>query len=137
MSARDNTSDQIPQQAMNADITTNTTTNGTSIDTAHFDSGYMFFLDAPVYTDGTYVLSLEDSPAGSTWTAVPSNKLIQVDTAVEITAATSPGDALKRLGAFSTDRYVRAVITSTGVTTGARIAVYAVKKSEIRPATEV
>lgn len=133
MSTRDIASDLGVTIAMVATITTDTVTNGSAIDTAHFDSGVMFFIDASAWTDGTYALSLEDSPDNSVWTAVPAAKLILPGGAVSISAATSAGDDLGRIGAFSTNQYVRIVVTSTGTTSGATIVGYAIKKGELRP----
>ncbi len=132
MSVRDIASDLGVQVAMHANISTDTATNGFAIDTAHFDSGIMFFFDISLYSAGTFVLSLEDSPDNSVWTAVPVAKLILPDGAVSLTAEPSAGDELGRIGAFSTDRYVRIVVTST-LSAVATVVGYAVKKGEVRP----
>lgn len=129
---RDIASDLGVQVAMHAIIATDTATNGYAVDTAHYDSGVMFFIDISLYALGTVALSLEDSPTNSVWTAVPAAKLILPDGAVSYTAATSAGDELKRIGAFSTDRYVRVVATSTA-SADFTIVGYAVKKGELRP----
>lgn len=132
MATRDIASDLGVQIAMTAVISSDTVTNGATLDTAHYDSGYMFFIDVPVYTLGDFTLTLEDSPDTSTWTAVPVKKLITPDGDVVIDAATSPADYLKRIGAFSTKRYVRAVVTSANSADGTIVA-YAVKMGELLP----
>jgi len=138
MATRDIASDLSPWLALKATISTDTATNGSTFDMSDYDDGYMFFIKCTSRTDGTYALSLEDSPDNSTWTAVPTTKLINPDgDAPAILAATAAGEQLKRLGAFSTDRYVRAVVTSTLVTTWAAIEVYLVKKPELKPAAAV
>lgn len=129
---RDIASDLGVQIAANAVITSDTVTNGAAIDTAHYDSGVMLFIDAAAYTTGTFTLTLEDSPDNSVWTAVPDEKLIKPEGDVVITAATSPQDYLKRIGAFSTDQWLRAVITSAD-TADATIVAYAVKMGELLP----
>lgn len=134
MSVRDIASDLGAQVAMHAIIASDTATNGFAVDTAHFDSGIMFFIDISLYSAGTFALSLEDSPTNSVWTAVPAAKLILPDGAVSLTAQPSAGDELGRIGAFSTDRYVRVVVTST-LSADATVVGYAIKKGELRPVT--
>ncbi|MCK5017307.1 MAG: hypothetical protein KAS32_09555 [Candidatus Peribacteraceae bacterium] len=132
MATRDIASDLGVQVAFNAAIASDTVTNGTALDTAHYDSGYMFFIDASVYSSGDFTLTLEDSPTGSGWTAVPAEKLIKPEGDVVIDAATSPADYLKRIGAFSTERYLRAVVTSANSANGTIVG-YAVKMGELKP----
>ena len=117
-------------------IASDTDTFTPSVDMAHFDSGYLFTAAAYDYTDGTYVLTLQDSPDDSVWTDVPAEKLDDPAGAGSLTlsAATVAADLLGRIGAFSTDRYLRAKIVSTVTTTGATVIVNAIKKPEETPA---
>ena len=44
---------------VDTNITSNTTTTGSSIDTSQFELGLMFAVDVRAYTDGTYTFSIE------------------------------------------------------------------------------
>ena len=134
MSTRDIASSVIPQEAFAAVIATATTTNGFTVDTAHFDGGVMFFMIVAAYTGGTYQLVLQDSANGSSWSNIASNKLIAPDGSISFTAITTAGSEIKRMGAFSTRRYVRMVVISTSTPgIGAEVHGFCVKKSEQRP----
>ena len=137
MSVRDIASDMIPQEIFAAIISSDTTTNGFTIDTANFDGGIMLFLLMTEYTDGDYQIVLQDSPDDSVWTNIPTNKLILPDGAITLSAIAAAGDEIKRLGAFSTERYVRMTVVSTSTTTGAEMVGFCVKKSEERPLAAV
>jgi hypothetical protein len=128
---RDITSNLGAPVALNALIVTNDVTNGSSIDTAHYDGGIMFVCSAPDLTDGSYAIKFQDSPDNSVWTDVPADKLI--GSLPTITTQTVALDNAPRVGIFSNDQWVRAVVTSTSVATGARITIYAIEKSELRP----
>lgn len=132
MPIRDNRSDQVVNLLHNATIATDTDTNSTSIDTADFDFGVFFTVAATAYTDGTYAISLEDSPDNSVFTAVSSDKLIGSITALAAATSASGGD-MGRLGCFSTEQFVRVVITSTSTTSGADILVASVMAGEYNP----
>lgn len=132
MPTRDNHSDQLvfESQAEIA-IGTNTTTNGVIFDTADYDMGIKFAHNITAYTDGTYTITYEegDDAALADATAVAADQLI--GDALVLTAATV--GAYPSNGVFSTKRYVRQVITSTGVTTGATINSVIVKRGEYNP----
>lgn len=112
-------------------VAANGVVNGNSVDGADYELGLMFVFDTSDYTDGDHAVSLEESDDDAAWTAVPAEKLI--GTPPVISAASVEGDALPKLGVFSNKRYVRPVITSTGVTTGADIRVLDVQKAEHMP----
>ena len=118
---------------MIAAITTDTVTNGVGIDTSRAISG-MFTLSAPIYSDGTFVFTIEESVDNSVWTPLPSSKYIGVigvdDT---ITAASAAGGEIKALGCFSNSQYIRLVATSTGTTSGATIVSHAILTPELQP----
>lgn len=135
MATRDIASDLSPWLALKATISSDTTTAGTAFDMSNYDPGYMFFIKATAYTDGTYTLNLQDSPDNSVWTAVATVKLILPEdgSAPALTEVTAAGDQLQRIGAFSTNRYVRASVVSTSTTSGASIEVYMAKKGELKP----
>ena len=68
------------------------------------------------WTDGSHTPKLQDSPDNSTWTDVAAGNQIGTFTAV-----TSAGGAnkIQRMAYVGTQRYVRAVVTVSGATTGA------------------
>lgn len=116
-----------------AAITSNTDTNTAIVDTAAFDMGISFYMFATTYTDGTYTLSFQEGDAAnlSDASTVPAEKLVQ---SASISAATSAaGGSMAKVGLHSTARYVRAVITSTGVTSGATVTVAAQRFAETLP----
>lgn len=103
-------------------IGSNTTTVGAIIDTADYDGGVMFIMNAE-WTDGLFTPLVEesaDSAFGSGVTAVADANLIgDVDSGQEADAAIG-ADGVKSLGVVNqAGRYLRLSIVSTGVTTGA------------------
>ena len=133
MSTRDIASDLGVTLAMLAVISSDTDTFGDGIDTAHFDSGVMFFIDLPVYSAGDAAFTLQESDAvGSGYTDIDSTKLITPNGAVSYIAQPSVGDDLGRIGCFSNKRYVRVKLTSTN-SADYTVSAYAVKKGELRP----
>lgn len=133
MSIFDNRSDQVVRLVHKAAITTDTTTFSDGVDTADFEGGVMFSLTIPAWTDGTYVMTLQDSPDDSVWTALDSDKVI--GPAVSLGAATSASGGLaSTLGAFSHERHVRAAIVSTITTSGATLNIVSIASGEYLPA---
>ena len=113
-------------------IAANGVSNGSSVDTANFELGTAFALDVTTRTDGSFLLSLEDSADDASFAAVPAANLIGSVAAV---TADSSG-ALQKLGCFGTRRYVRPVVTASVVTTGAlRVTVLAIQGAELEPTT--
>jgi hypothetical protein len=97
-------------------ITTDTATAGATVDTQLFE-GLEFFVFATARTDGTFTPSLQDSDDGVNWTAVDPKWVLGTSAAQAITAAHVPS----WLGYVGKHRYVRLVITSTNVTSGATL----------------
>jgi len=133
MPVKDIISNIEAQKAEDFTVAANGTLQGaTAIDTADFGEGVGVVANCTAYTDGSHVLGFEDSADGSTdWQAVSGDKVILAET---VSAVTTDGDILKKAGVFSTRRYLRPTVVSTGVTTGASISVIAVKCPEILPA---
>lgn len=121
-------------------IATDTTTNGSIIDTADQDLGVSFFLGSTTYTDGTFKLVLEegDDSGLSDATTVPAEKLVTVTgldaVATGVTAVTADGAKYMKVGVHSTKRYVRANVVSTATSSGAVISVLALVSPENLPA---
>jgi hypothetical protein len=138
MPTRDIRSNLLPKLALNANITTSTTTSGSIIDTADYDLGVMFQLACIAYTDGTYtpnILMSDDSGmAGAV--SVPAANLIGTYAGAVLNALTAGGATLKTLGVVGTLRYLQFQIVSTSVTSGARIVVENVNKPEILPTVD-
>lgn len=134
MPTRDNHSNQLMLEALaSIAISANEVNNGVIIDTADYDMGIKFGFDMSAWTDGAYAISYEEGDASnlSDAVAVPTEKII--GDAVTLGAATAAGAAFTGNGLFSTKRYVRCVITSTGVTTGATLSGVAVESGEYNP----
>lgn len=94
------------------------TVNGTSVDTAPYDSATAYVLPG-TWTDGSHTPKLQDSPDNATWTDVTAANLIGAFSAI-----TSAGTAVaQKVGYVGANRYLRVVSTVTGATTGA---VYAI-----------
>ncbi len=128
-------SDLEVQFVMNAGISTDTTTNGEIIDTAHYDGGIMIAFIVYAYVVGDYTILLEESDdsgmAGAT--AITDDQLI--GTEATMSAVTALGANGTTIGFFSTKRYVRPSIVSlnTSSPNGADIFAVAVKKGEVLP----
>jgi hypothetical protein len=116
-------------------IGTNTTTTGAIIDTADYDSGVYFAMLCYAYTDGTYTMKIEhgDDASLSDAADVPAATKMVYGSLPALTAADSEGDVMAKEGVFGTNRYLRVSIVSTGVTTGASLAVVAVVGTELYP----
>ena len=114
-----------------AAIVTNTATKSTAVDTAAIGNSVSFFSRVSARTDGTYVLSAEESDDNVTFTAVSSDKIVGSSSQ----SANTGTAVLGKIGVFATKRYVKAVVTSTVVTTGATVDVFAVGESEYQPVT--
>lgn len=133
---QDNRSDQLPEGAFIANISSNTTTFGSAISVADFDLGLKFDVLANNYTDGTYDFRIEESDdvGFSSPSDVATDKIIGLLSALQITAVTAQGDQLNSVGVIGTKAFVRIVIDSTSVTTGADIVVVSNKVAEVSPA---
>ena len=132
MATRDGFSDKRVEAALaSTAIGSDTTTVGNIIDTADYDMGVAFFVDVSAYTDGTYTLLFEDGDDSglSDAATVPDEKII--GQAVSLTAATA--GAFAGNGLFSTRRYVRLSVVSTGVSTGATLSATVVMQGEYNP----
>jgi len=135
MSVKDIKSQLQSNVAFIGEVTSDVVTNGAIIDNADYDLGIMFIVQAVAYTDGTYNFAIEESDdsgmAGRTM--VPADKIIGDITSLEIDAANTSGDLLGSVGVFSNKRYLRMIVVSTGVTTGATISAVVVQSGEIVP----
>lgn len=86
------------------------TANGTGVDLRGFDSAVCIF-QVGVITDGTHTPKLQDSPDDATYTDVAAADL-------EGSFANLASNVNQRVGYIGSQRYVRAVSTVAGATTG-------------------
>lgn len=94
------------------------TTNGSSVDTSGYDSATAVVVQG-TWTDGTHTPKLQDSPDNSAWTDVAASALIGAFTAI-----TSAGTMVsQKVGYVGVNRYLRVVLTCSGTTTGATLAI--------------
>jgi hypothetical protein len=117
-----------------AAVTANGAVNGAAVDTQAIQTGLMFALGAIAYTDGAHVISFEqadDSGFTQNVNVIGADQL--VGAIADISAVTTNGDALAKIGILYTQQFVRAVITSTGVTTGATILAIATEHVDDAP----
>ena len=111
-------------------ISTNTDTVSAAVDTADYDEGSMFAIWITSYTDGDYLLVIQESDDGSTgWADLSADKYIGDQP--DLSAASI--FVMSSVGCFSTKRYLRAVVRSTNVTTGASALVTYTAKGEYQP----
>jgi hypothetical protein len=111
------TANQVAGMGLNfVSISTNSVHTGNTINTVGFEALEMLFV-ATSYTDGTFTLSFQDSPDGTNWTAVPAQFTLGLSSTQIITAANAP----TWIGYIGKKQYVRLVVTSTNVTTGATV----------------
>ncbi len=132
MATRDGFSDKLVSTALAAGtISTDTTTAGEIIDTADYDMGVAFFIDVTAYSAGTFTLLFEDGDDDALADAatVAADKIIG-DT-VSLTAVTSGGWAGN--GVFSTKRYVRLSVVSTGASGTNTMSAVCVEQGEYNP----
>lgn len=115
-----------------AAISSNTTTNGTIIDTQGF-GGLTYLLNVGARTDGTYTPAIQhgDDPALSDAATPAADDLVGTTAAAAINTA----NTVKKIGYVGNKRYVRLNVVSTSVTTGATVGATAVLgRPEIGPA---
>jgi len=104
----------VSQALDSAAITSNTTTYSEWIDTASFESLTFIFSSATI-TDGSYQLVMQEADASdqSDAAAVASDLVLGA-----FSYAATDDNVAKRSGYIGKKRYVRAGLTSTGVTSG-------------------
>lgn len=122
-----------------AAISTDTTTNGTIIDTADYDAGVMFEVFCTAYTDGTYTPLIEegDDSGLSDASAVADANLIGTEAGAALSAATVGGGVLNTIGVFGTKRYLRLSFVSTSTSTGATVGANAIVAPEVIPSPDL
>lgn len=95
------------------------TVSSTGIDRTAYESGVdalVAVLEVGAWTDGTHTFKLQDSPDNTNWTDVAATYLQGSFTAI---AGTGQQNAVQKVGYLGNQRYVKAVDTVSGATTGA------------------
>ena len=125
MATKDLHNNIFAERALNmAAITTDTTTVGNVIDMQGYDS-VEFILETGVVTDGDYSLILtEATTSGGSYTAVADTDLIGTEPAF---AADTDDQKLGRVGYVGSNQFLKATILSANTSTGATVAVLAIK----------
>lgn len=133
MAVRDQVTKMDAFLAMDETITTDTTTNGSIIDTADYECGFSLFVVVSALTDGDYQLNLQEGDESdlSDAVSIAADKLIGTEPSVD--AATAAGAVLEKVGVFSNKRYVRPQIVSTSTTSGATLQLIVVQHGEYLP----
>lgn len=112
-------------------ISTNTTTNGNTIDMAGYNA-LTFIISTGNITDGTYVPNIQGSnDNGATWTNLNSTAGTGeiIGTYANATLTATSDNIVKTIGVASNYRYYRIQLVSTGVTTGGILGVVADRSS--------
>ena len=128
MAVKEITTKMKQQLAFNvAAITSDTTTTGNIIDVSDADGGVNFTFFSGAYTDGSYVLLVEEgNDSGlSDAAAVDDLQLVAQDTssatAPEAQTTIAAANKIKRIGYRGSKRYVRLSIVSTSTSSGATL----------------
>lgn len=123
--------------ALNANITTNTTTVGAVIDTKDFENGLYFNFFLTEHSDGDFTLKIEHSDtSGSGYANVAATNLVfNRDTGVlpTLSSASTNGDNIIREGVVGTKRYVRPSVVSVSASGTNRNVIVAIQDSEYTP----
>lgn len=121
-------------------ITTNTTTDGAIIDTAHYENGVAFAYQCTAFSDGTYTPVLEESATGAfagEETDIDDANLIGTEAGAVLSAASAELGVVPTIGIFSTLQFVRSTIVSAGTSSGATITVTAIVAPELIPSPDL
>jgi hypothetical protein len=109
-----------------ASRTANATVNGLAIDLGLFNNDFrtaQFIIASGTVTDGSHVVTIEESADGSTgWTAVPASRI--QGSLPTIVAADD--DKVFQVGAIPDKQWLRVVVTTTGSTAGGILGAVAV-----------
>lgn len=121
-------------------ITTNTTTDGASINTSDFDGGIVFNFTCTSFSAGTFTPLLEESATGvfgGEETAIADKNLIGTEAGAALTEVTAEGDVIKSIGIFGTLKFVRSTIVSTGASGNNLIEVTINAVPELKPSANL
>jgi len=140
MPTKDIRSNLESQVAQRDTITTNTTTDGASIDTSDFDGGGVFNFSCTGFSAGTFTPLLEESATGAfagEETAIADANMIGTEAGAALTAVTAEGGFINSIGIFGTLKFVRSTIVSTGASGNNLIEVTFTASPEVRPSANL
>jgi hypothetical protein len=124
MTSREQTGDFKLLPALNyTAISSDTTTNGTGIDTTDYES-VTFAYQSHTLTDGTYTPLIRESDDNSTYTDVADADLTVTEASVAFAATAD--NTVKKIGYTGTKKYVRASVVSTGTSSGGGMSAMAI-----------
>lgn len=89
--------------------------NGTGVDLQGFDSAVVL-IEVGAWTDGSHAFEVQESDDNSTFTAVADADLQGAEPVVD---GATDDDQIYKIGYTGSKRYIRAVTTVSGTTTGA------------------
>lgn len=110
----------VARRTVSPAVRTNGTVNGAAVDLGPTgaDSGLLVVATGTI-TDGSHAVALEESDTGSSaWTAIPAARL----QGSPPTVVAADDDTQFEVGFTAGKRYVRAVVTTSGATTGGALA---------------
>ncbi len=140
MPVRDIRNNLEPKLVQLDTITTNTTTDGASIDTSDFDAGIVFNFMCTAFSAGTFTPLLEESATGDfsgEETAIADANMQGTEAGAAITAVTAEGDVLFSIGITGTKKFVRSTIVSTGASGNNTIVVMIDAAPELIPSANL
>lgn len=109
-------------QTIAPQVITDGTINGTAVQNSGAADARAAVIHAGAWTDGTHTFTFEDSPDGTTWTALTAAELDDPDDKLTGAAVVIDGAADDnieiQIGLLSAEDYVRVVCVTTGSTTG-------------------
>ena len=117
-------------------VSSNGTQFSNPINITNYDGGFFLVAIINDFTGGSSILTLQESDeSGSGFVDVPANKLIDPNGTGEIVlnGATPPLEPLAKLGGFSTKRFIRFKIVSTGIVGNNVYEIIATRNPEIKP----
>ncbi len=117
--------------------------NGTlptkGFDVSDADGGFMcLFLITSTLVGGMNVtITLQESPDDTNWTDIPDEKLISTggDNTIFITSLLLAGDPISAFGAFSTEKFIRALIVVANFGADTPLNIVVLKNPELTPAS--
>lgn len=117
MALRDITSNLAAEPSLAPAVRT-ATTNGAGVDLRGSDSA-MVVVNTGAYTDGSHVVTLQESDDNSTFTDVADADIQGTEPTIN---AAGDANSVFQFGYIGTSRYVRVISTVTGATSGAAYA---------------
>lgn len=97
--------------------------NGTGVDCQNADA-VAIIVNTGTYTDGSHVITLEESDDDATYTDVADTDILGTEPTID---AVGDADSVFKFGYIGNKRYVRAVTTVAGATSGAAYGVTVVE----------